>query len=85
MEEKAEQLKRASRIVIVGGGALGIRTLSISVSELFLRHLEFATDLKEVYPEKSITLLHSRTRLMPIYPIAVHIAGTIPFTSPILC
>jgi hypothetical protein len=36
---------------------------------------EFATDLKEIYPEKEVTLLHSRPQLMPIYPIEVHVAG----------
>ena len=38
---------------------------------------EFATDLKEIYPEKEVTLLHSRPQLMPIYPIEVHVAGAL--------
>lgn len=33
---------------------------------------ELATDLKDVYPEKDVTLIHSRQRLMPIYPIEMH-------------
>jgi hypothetical protein len=33
---------------------------------------EFASDLKYVYPSKTITLLHSRTRVMPIYPQEMH-------------
>lgn len=33
---------------------------------------ELATDLKSVYPDKDITLIHSRTRLLPIYPIEMH-------------
>lgn len=37
--------------------------------------IEYATDLKEIYPEKEVTLLHSRQRLMPIYPIAMHTAS----------
>ncbi|KAL7424159.1 hypothetical protein Q5752_001745 [Cryptotrichosporon argae] len=57
MERKAKQLKHAERILIVGGGALGI---------------QFATDLKEVYPHKTVTLLHSRPRLLPLYPIEMH-------------
>ncbi|GFZ45687.1 hypothetical protein JCM24511_03416 [Saitozyma sp. JCM 24511] len=59
MQKKAQQLKKAQRIVIVGGGALGI---------------QFATDLKDVYPNKEVTLLHSRMRFMPHYPIAMHTA-----------
>ncbi|ORY24986.1 hypothetical protein BCR39DRAFT_545485 [Naematelia encephala] len=59
METKAEHFKKAHSILIVGGGALGI---------------QFATDLKSIYPEKQITLLHSRTQLMHLYPIAMHIA-----------
>lgn len=33
---------------------------------------EFASDLKYVYPNKHVTLLHSRQRLMPIYPQEMH-------------
>jgi NADH dehydrogenase FAD-containing subunit len=47
-----QQVKKASKIVIVGGGAVGV---------------QMATDLKEVYPEKDVTLIHSRDRLMPLY------------------
>jgi NADH dehydrogenase FAD-containing subunit len=74
MEEKAKDRRDAKRILIVGGGALGIRqsTLSIPSAELIS---EFATDLKEIYPDKEVTLLHSRPQLMPIYPIEVHVAG----------
>lgn len=39
-------------MVIVGGGAVGV---------------QMATDLKEIYPEKEVTLVHSRTELMPLY------------------
>lgn len=45
-------VEKAASIVIVGGGAVGV---------------QMATDLKEVYPEKNITLVHSRDRLMPLY------------------
>ncbi|OWZ57378.1 oxidoreductase [Cryptococcus neoformans c45] len=57
MELQKEKFKQADRILIVGGGALGI---------------EYASDLKDLYPEKKITLLHSRTRVMPLYPIELH-------------
>lgn len=46
------RVKTASSIVIVGGGAVGV---------------QLATDLKEVYPEKHVTLVHSREKLMPLY------------------
>ncbi|AAW40966.1 hypothetical protein CNBA4820 [Cryptococcus deneoformans B-3501A] len=58
MAIQSEKFKAAGRILIIGGGALGI---------------QYATDLKDVYPEKKITLLHSRTRLLPIYPIKLHV------------
>ncbi|KAM5347333.1 hypothetical protein ACJ41O_010338 [Fusarium nematophilum] len=47
-----EHVQKANSIVIVGGGAVGV---------------QMATDLKEVYPEKKITLVHSREKLMPLY------------------
>jgi len=47
-----EGLKRANSILVVGGGAVGV---------------QMACDLKEVYPEKEITLAHSRDKLMPLY------------------
>ncbi|WZH48592.1 Oxidoreductase [Fusarium acuminatum] len=45
-------IKNANSIVIVGGGAVGV---------------QMATDLGEVYPEKKVTLVHSRDRLMQLY------------------
>ncbi|WVN86741.1 uncharacterized protein L203_101913 [Cryptococcus depauperatus CBS 7841] len=58
MQLQEEKFRKADRILIVGGGALGI---------------EYAGDLKDLYPEKKITLLHSRTRMMPLYPIELHL------------
>ncbi|QRW10316.1 apoptosis-inducing factor 2 [Ceratobasidium sp. AG-Ba] len=59
-----EWLKKAQRrlesvrsVLVVGGGALGI---------------QFATDLKELYPSKSVTLLHSRERLLPRFSVRMH-------------
>ena len=37
--------------------------------------VEMAGDIKCVYPHKKVTLLHSRTRVMPIYPIEMHVGG----------
>ncbi|ESA41799.1 FAD/NAD(P)-binding domain-containing protein [Neurospora crassa] len=39
-------------VVIVGGGAVGV---------------QMACDLKELYPAKRVTLVHSRQQLMPVY------------------
>ncbi|RMJ17322.1 hypothetical protein CDV36_003024 [Fusarium kuroshium] len=47
-----QRVKNANSIVIVGGGAVGV---------------QMASDLKQVYPEKNVTLVHSRDRLMPLY------------------
>lgn len=34
--------------------------------------LEFATDIKGVYPAKKVTLLHSRLRLLPRFDEKMH-------------
>ncbi|KAF7296452.1 Pyr-redox-2 domain-containing protein [Mycena chlorophos] len=44
-------------VLVVGGGALGI---------------QFATDIAAVHPDKRVTLLHSRERLLPRYKDAMH-------------
>jgi NADH dehydrogenase FAD-containing subunit len=46
------RIKSARSIVVIGGGAVGV---------------QMACDLKELYPEKSVTLVHSREQLMPVY------------------
>jgi apoptosis-inducing factor 2 len=43
------RIKAAARIVVAGGGAVGV---------------ELATDAKDQYPEKSVTLVHSRPAVM---------------------
>ncbi|KAG8627193.1 hypothetical protein KVT40_004676 [Elsinoe batatas] len=45
----ARKVEAAPSIAIIGGGAVGVQT---------------ATDIKELYPEKSVTLIHSRPTLM---------------------
>ncbi|KAI1272181.1 hypothetical protein F5Y07DRAFT_310888 [Xylaria sp. FL0933] len=52
LQDYQQRLKNAKSIAIVGGGAVGV---------------QMATDLKETYPEKEITLIHSRDQLMPVY------------------
>ncbi|KAK3346141.1 hypothetical protein B0T25DRAFT_462460 [Lasiosphaeria hispida] len=47
-----QDLARAGSVVVVGGGAVGV---------------QMACDLKEVYPAKKVTLVHSREQLMPFY------------------
>jgi NADH dehydrogenase FAD-containing subunit len=45
-------IKSARSVVVIGGGAVGV---------------QMACDLKELYPEKQVTLVHSREKLMPVY------------------
>ncbi|KAK4162346.1 apoptosis-inducing factor A [Cladorrhinum sp. PSN259] len=45
-------IKASPSIIIIGGGAVGV---------------QMACDLKEIYPSKSVTLVHSRDQLMPVY------------------
>lgn len=49
LQNHQKAVKAAKSIVIAGGGAVGV---------------QLSTDLKEIYPEKKITLVHSRTRVM---------------------
>ena len=37
---------------------------------------EFATDIADVYPNKEITLVHSRDQLLPRFDKRMHDAGT---------
>lgn len=57
MSDVQGQIKNAQRIVLVGGGALGV---------------EFATDIKSVYPDKDVILIHSRQRLLPNFDERIH-------------
>ncbi|GMK59578.1 hypothetical protein CspeluHIS016_0801840 [Cutaneotrichosporon spelunceum] len=57
MQKKSGVIRRARRVLVVGGGALGI---------------QFASDIKDIWPEKEVTLLHSRTRVLPRYPQEMH-------------
>jgi NADH dehydrogenase FAD-containing subunit len=49
LQSHTEQVLKSSRIVVIGGGAVGV---------------QIATDMKELYPQKSITLVHSRKCVM---------------------
>ncbi|KAI9029574.1 hypothetical protein CLU79DRAFT_734692 [Phycomyces nitens] len=50
-------IKASKRPIIIGAGAVG---------------LELAAEIKEHYPEKEVTLLHSRDRYLPRYKISLH-------------
>ncbi|KXG51742.1 Pyridine nucleotide-disulfide oxidoreductase, class-II [Penicillium griseofulvum] len=50
-------VKRSHSILIVGGGAVGV---------------QMATDLKEYYPEKEVTVVQSRPRVMPSFHSGLH-------------
>ncbi|KAL1876729.1 hypothetical protein Plec18167_005137 [Paecilomyces lecythidis] len=51
------EIKRAKSIVIAGGGAVGV---------------QMATDLKEYYPNKEVTVVQSRPRVMPQFHEKFH-------------
>ncbi|KAK1979050.1 hypothetical protein LZ30DRAFT_597733 [Colletotrichum cereale] len=57
LQSHQQSVIKASSIVIVGGGAVGV---------------QMATDLKELYPDKEVTLVHSRDHLMPLYHGKLH-------------
>ncbi|KAI0536849.1 hypothetical protein GGR58DRAFT_375744 [Xylaria digitata] len=52
LQNYQRRLKSSRSVAVIGGGAVGV---------------QMATDLKEIYPEKEITLIHSRDQLMPLY------------------
>ncbi|KAI1320244.1 FAD/NAD(P)-binding domain-containing protein [Xylariaceae sp. FL0255] len=52
LQDYQEGIRKARSVCIIGGGAVGV---------------QMATDLKEIYPEKDVTLVHSREQLMPLY------------------
>ncbi|KAL0960113.1 hypothetical protein HGRIS_011755 [Hohenbuehelia grisea] len=55
-----DAIEAARRIILVGGGAVGV---------------QLATDIKSVYPEKSVTLVHSREHLLGRFGIKLHYAA----------
>ncbi|PWN89861.1 FAD/NAD(P)-binding domain-containing protein [Acaromyces ingoldii] len=57
MRDIQARVKAANQVVLVGGGALGV---------------EFATDIKSLYTDKDVTLIHSRQQLLPNFDVKVH-------------
>ncbi|ROV93673.1 hypothetical protein VPNG_08846 [Cytospora leucostoma] len=45
-------IKQSKSVILIGGGAVGV---------------QMACDLKEIYPDKEVTLVHSRDHIMPVY------------------
>lgn len=50
-------VERSKKIVIIGGGAVGV---------------QLSTDIKELFPEKEVTLVHSRKQLMNNFHHGLH-------------
>lgn len=58
LQRYQDQLRRSEKIVIVGGGAVGV---------------QMALDLKELYPQgKEVVVVHSRDRLMQVFHPKLH-------------
>ena len=57
LKKHQDDILRSQSILIVGGGAVGV---------------QMATDLKEHYPEKEVTVVHSRSLLMPQFHEKFH-------------
>ncbi|KEF52529.1 uncharacterized protein A1O9_11371 [Exophiala aquamarina CBS 119918] len=56
-KDQQERIKQAQRVIVVGGGAAG---------------MEVASDAKSKYPEKDVTLIHSRDRLLNNFGPLLH-------------
>jgi NADH dehydrogenase FAD-containing subunit len=57
LRSHSRQVEQAQKIVIIGGGAVGV---------------QMSTDIKELCPEKDVTLIHSRNHIMNNFHRALH-------------
>ncbi|KAI8348338.1 hypothetical protein B0O80DRAFT_390564 [Mortierella sp. GBAus27b] len=57
LKEMQEKIKRSTKVLLIGGGAVG---------------LELAAEIREHFPEKEVTLVHSRDRYMLSYKYGMH-------------
>lgn len=57
LRKHAAQVEASQKIVIIGGGAVGV---------------QMATDIKQLFPEKSVTLVHSRANVMSKFHPGLH-------------
>ncbi|SCV74527.1 BQ2448_7556 [Microbotryum intermedium] len=78
LQRVQQELKKAKEVVILGGGAVGVRELVLIPSvehaqgELVVYcRTKMATDLAILYPEKFVTVVQSRT-LMPRFHPQLH-------------
>ncbi|BEJ11041.1 hypothetical protein CspHIS471_0104630 [Cutaneotrichosporon sp. HIS471] len=47
----------------------------LTPNNVFFRRPEFASDIKDIWPNKEVTMLHSRKRVLPRYPLEMHDAA----------
>lgn len=57
LQSVQENIKAAQTIAVIGGGAVGV---------------EIATDIKSYYPQKQVTIVHSRRQLLPNFGLRLH-------------
>lgn len=57
LKRHAQKVRDSKKVVLIGAGAVGV---------------QMATDIKELYPEKSVTLIHSRAQLMNRFHSKLH-------------
>jgi len=57
LKKHQNSVRQSKSIVIIGGGAVGV---------------QMATDLKEYYPDKEVTVVQSRTHVMPNFNEKLH-------------
>lgn len=57
LQKHQKDVQQAKSIIIGGGGAVGV---------------QMATDLKEYYPDKEVTVVQSRPQLMPGFHVKLH-------------
>lgn len=57
LKEVQAKIQKATKILLIGGGAVG---------------LELSVEIREHFPEKEVTLVHSRDRYMPSYKTTMH-------------
>ncbi|GAA5938540.1 hypothetical protein JCM3775_002154 [Rhodotorula graminis] len=75
LESRGAEIKRATKILIAGGGALGIQ-FATDIADLYnnphnVAHLGLAEG-EAPPPKKRVTLVHSRDRFMPAYKQEMH-------------
>ncbi|KAF9092137.1 hypothetical protein BGX23_004586 [Mortierella sp. AD031] len=57
LKDMQEKIQKSTKVLLIGGGAVG---------------LELAVEIREHFPEKDVTLVHSRDRYMPSYKQTLH-------------